>query len=519
MGSCTARYTFEKSVCLILTTRCIHRTDYCCRSIASIGATITILTLALDPFFQQIVTYPQRPRANGKSSIARVVAYDPPHYSYLVNGSKFTYAPDALYSAIGGVVVDRLGADILPAPVFCPSDDCRWPSFRTLAVCSQCKDMSQYLTFACLQDPGDWKADYARKANGTNYPTSTSCGYFLNATSDTPMLMSGYSVTGVGNNGTPGEALAARTLNLHDFDSGMKYWDGSLLFKSKKVPIMDFLTVGISDGASPYINSTPVALECVLKWCVKTIESTFVNGDLSEKVISAFENDTQTISDRLEWNASQNRLNRFYHNESITPPGQNTTFSVNNQTILEFALALSSISPASLTATNLTAPYRLKYQILTGQPTKSILTNFTAMRPPENVADNVEKLATALTDVMRSNQNSTEPVLGTGSFEVFIHVRYGWLTLPLIIVVATLFFLVATIRKASREQAGIWKTSSLATLMHGLSWDAKTHGDGGSLWRMGDMKNRADDLSVYLDRYKEGGTLDCVYQPLDHKSY
>ncbi|KAE9972415.1 hypothetical protein BLS_004043 [Venturia inaequalis] len=497
---------------------CIGELKWIC-SIASIGATITILTLALDPVFQQIVTYPQRPRANGKSSIARVVVYNPPHYSYLVNGSKYTYAPDALYNAIGGVVVNRLGSDVLPAPVFCPSDDCRWPSFQTLAVCSQCEDVSQYLTFGCLQDPGDWKADYARKANATDYPKSTSCGYFLNATSDAPMLMSGYSVSDVTADGVPGEALAARTLNLHDFDSGVKYWDGSLRFKSKKVPIMDFLTAGIPDGDSPYVNSTPIAMECVLKWCVKTIESTFVNGDLSEKVISTFENNTQTIPDRLEWNASQNRLNRFYHNESLTPSDQDTTFSVSNQTTLEFALALSSVSPASLTTTNLTAPYRLKYQILTGQPTKSILTNFTAMRPPENVTANVEKLAAALTDVMRSNQKSTEPVFGTGSFEVFIHVRYGWLTLPLIIVVATLVFLVATIRKASREQAGIWKTSSLATLMHGLSWDAKTHGDGGSLWRMEDMKNRSNSLSVYLDRYKEGGTLDCVYQPLDHKSY
>lgn len=472
------------------------------------------MTLALDPFFQQVVTYPQRPRTVGKSSLARVVTYDPVHYSYLRNGTKWIQAPDTLFTTIGGIVVDTLGAYVTSAPVFCPSDNCRWPSFQTLGVCSQCKDISQYLTFACLEEPGDWKASRPRKSNATLYPPTTSCGYFLNATSKDPVLMAGYNIA---SDGTVGEALAARTFALHDFDSDKRYWGGSLLFKDTKVPLMDFFTVGIPDRQHPYSNSTPVALECVFKWCVKTIESTFSDGNLSEKVLHTFQNDTQTIPDRSEFDAGKNVLHRLYHNESITPPGQDTTFRVYNQTSLEYALALSSVFPASLTAANSTAQYVLKYHITTDNPTQSILTNFTAMRPPSDISANMDKLAGALTDIMRSNQDSTELIFGTGSFEVFVHVRFGWLALPLIVVVATLAFLIITIRMASQARAGIWKTSSLATLMHGLSWDAKMCGDGGSLWRMQEMSEKARNLSVHLDRYKEGGTLDCTYQPLDRK--
>jgi hypothetical protein len=155
-----------------------------CRSLASIGATIVILTLALDPFFQQVVTYPQRPRQFGKSSLARVVKYDPIHYHYLKNGTRWTFAPDALSTAVGGVLVDSLGAYIPPAPVFCPSDDCHWPAFQTLGICSQCQDISQYLSFACLDEPDDWKASRARTRNETQYPATRSCGYFINATSE-----------------------------------------------------------------------------------------------------------------------------------------------------------------------------------------------------------------------------------------------------------------------------------------------------------------------------------------------
>jgi hypothetical protein len=433
-----------------------------------------------------------------------------------MNGTKWILSPDALYTAVGGIIVDAIGAYIPPAPAFCPSNDCRWPTFQTLGLCSECKDISQYISFACLDEPGDWKAGRARTTNGTQYPPTRSCGYFLNATSATPMLITGYNVQ---DDGTPGEALAARIVGLHDFDSGQTFWNGSLLFKDTKVPLADFITAGIPDGVSPYSNFTPQALECVYKWCVKTIESTFIDGNLTEKVIATFQNNTQPDSDYFYHDPSINALRRMYHNESITPPGGSTEFTVHNDTALEFALAITTIMPASLTISNSTSQYFLKYQVQTGDPTRAILTNFTAMRPPSNVAANVDKLATALTDVMRSNPSTSESVFGTGSFEVFIHVRFGWLALPLVVVTATLGFLIVTIRKASRAKAGIWKTSSLATLMHGLSWDAKMSGDGGSLWRMEDMNNKARHLSVHLDRYKEGGTLDCEYHRVDRKVY
>jgi hypothetical protein len=87
------------------------------------------------------------------------------------------------------------------------------------------------------------------------------------------MLVTGYNIQ---DDGSPGEALAARIVGLHDLDSDQKYWDGSLLFKNTKVPLSDFITAGIPDGVSPYSNFTPQALEYVFKWCVKTIESSYV---------------------------------------------------------------------------------------------------------------------------------------------------------------------------------------------------------------------------------------------------
>lgn len=67
---------------------------------------------------------------------------------------------------------------------------------------------------------------------------------------------------------------------------------------------MDLLTAGIISGTSLYDKSTPVAVECVIKWCVKKNKSEFVNGDLLEKVINRFKNNPQMGTNRLDWDAS-----------------------------------------------------------------------------------------------------------------------------------------------------------------------------------------------------------------------
>lgn len=473
-----------------------------------------MLSLALDPFFQQVVTYPQRPRSNGRSTVARVVSYNPTRYSYLDNGVRTFKPPDALLVPIGGVIGDTIGTLAPSVPLFCPSDDCQWPQFQTLGVCSQCQDISQYLTLACLNENGEWKSDRARAINETVYAPTRSCGYFLNASSAAPILMSGYSIR---DNGSMGEALAARTFALHDFDMGQKFWDGSLLYKSTQVPLIDFLTVGTPVGSSPYSNSSPIALECVLKLCVQTIKTSFFNGNILEHVVDTFENNSQSSVDQFVGNVKIGTLRHNFHNETIIPPGQATKFQVPNGTIFDFAYALSSLFPSSLTTQNETTPYSLKYQIYTGWETTAIFTNFTAMRSPGQVPSKMNDLAKALTNVMRSNPSTSEQVFGTGSFETYVHARYGWLALPLVVAAATLGFLITTIRQASKANAGIWKTSSLATLMHGLSWDAKMSGEERPVWRMDDMMEKAKYLSVHLDRYKEGGTLDCEYHRIERR--
>lgn len=81
----------------------------------------------------------------------------------------------------------------------------------------------------------------------------------------------------------------------------------------------------------------------------------------------------------------------------------------------------------------------------------------------------MDRLATALTNVVRSDVNSYEMVPGLAyNRKQFIAVSWAWLTLPLALLVLSLVFLVSTIVKTSGDGDGemvLWKTSAMPALI------------------------------------------------------
>ena len=129
------------------------------------------------------------------------------------------------------------------------------------------------------------------------YPNATACNYFLNANSETPILMSGYLWDP--SNSTAGEALTMRALPLTEITRKITlYCDGLLHFKGIRHKIQDVFIVSASDGTAEtvYRNETPVAQECHLSWFVETMQSSYAWGGYVEEVISTALNTTGTIS-------------------------------------------------------------------------------------------------------------------------------------------------------------------------------------------------------------------------------
>lgn len=457
-------------------------------SLAALGAAVTLFAIALDPFFQKLVDYPSKTTLDStmNSTIPKVLQYRP-HYDYesrsgyetaLVDQDMQTVLLNYLYGN-GTKELPAIADTRLAIPLSCPTSNCTWPEYDSLAICSACEDISELLTYRRESGALDWiantsLADPEKIANGTMY------GWFLNATESDmrskPILMSGYRES------TPQfpnkEALITRVLPLVTNPMRERlYGDGSYHFKSIQNPLLDFFVVSAANGVeSVYRHERPVAHECMLSWCVQTMKSSYFEAVYREQVTNITMNTTATDS---PWTA-----------KSVTTPFGNGTdirflpdiyierngnvFGASNLAAARTTFAYDDYFPSTYTQGNDSDIAWLRYKAARTNNIPFLRNiSYNPFLAPNNVTNHMEKLAKALTNMMRST-NENEWVYGDVFSEViFVHVRWAWLTLPLVLLVFTFFFLAGTVIKSylAKEDVGAWKTSAIATLIYGLPDD------------------------------------------------
>jgi hypothetical protein len=396
----------------------------------------------------------------------------------------------------------------------CPTSNCTWDPFETLGVCSACEDISQDMQFGCITAPADWLSNVTLA--DTTYPIVTACGYsFFPSTDDPPLFMSGYILN---EDGSPGEALSTRIFPLTSADpfSRVPVFGGSLHFKDIHNPITDLLISGTPEGGpGAYRNLTPTAHECVLYWCVKTVESAFYWG-------THYENTTKTVqlstSEEYPWlvtNNSAGDVHILYLDDfSLTlPPGDrpelhNNTFGLSNLTALQAAYLFDEIGPSYVTTDNETSIPQYRWlnggQFFFGFPTVVPMPTISNPWLPSNnnLTAHMEMLAEVMTAVIRNtvdDSNQLQLVNGTAwAMRTAVKVSWEWMILPLLLLAFSLVFLFSTIVKSSREegQVGIWKTSIIAVLFNGLGDEVQR--SFGPNCRMGEAREKARELRVKL---------------------
>jgi hypothetical protein len=234
---------------------------------------------------------------------------------------------------------------------------------------------------------------------------------------------------------TAGEALIMRTLPLtRIITKEYLYGNGSIYFKHIRHKIQDVLIVSASDGTagSVYRNETPVAQECHLSWCVKTMKSSYTWGGYSEEVVDAVFN---TTSGPFPWQATPyedetGNYTDILYMENITIKAEDSIgdpepahFGVSNATALSIMQGFTDIFPAYTTKTNESAPPILCFKTWkSGTPWHQTLF-FNPWVAPNNVTRHIERLATALTNVIRSAPSRQDVEGHAFSKDTFVSVR------------------------------------------------------------------------------------------------
>lgn len=434
-----------------------------CRHLASLGAAITILALAFETFFQQIVSYPERPIVLGNGSITTAVSYG-------LEASPHEFSDPLMSTTIMTAILGSNDTILSPQST-CATSNCTWSQYSSLGVCSQCKDVSNILRYVCK--------NYTTMDFVGNTFTDYGCGWLLNDT-----LLVGTYLNGV--NERQVLSLTMQGIDAPSNTSRGGQFHSSTHFKEFPFPIFDFY-VGYAAGGKAAVlrNDTPVALECLLHWCAKSYVATHSQGILNETLVDTFAN----------YSAKQLSPGEVLSGTPpivIRLPFGHTTFSVSSGSPVVLTNTLSAyLSQMIDEDDNVTVPSSFQ----------GIL-NVT-VAPPYDFNSYMGLLTTSMTNNLRTKIKGTEAVTGTAwSTETFVRIRWVWISLPVFLLLTTLAFVLGTIAKSSRQKAGTWKTSALAVLLHGLSSEARHKLDPKA--RASQVEATARKMDVMLSSDNEG---------------
>lgn len=427
------------------------------RYVASIGAIVTILALAVDPTVQQIVSI----RSDQRNSTVPASLGRAQSFLQYGPGSGYTWPPSsptsgmlgAIYSGMFFGVQDSNAAAVsLDMNPSCPTGNCTFPPFQSLAICSTCEDVSQTLIRTC---PNGNDSSYCQ--------FSLPNGLKINKTDLADDLL----------------GLVATSGYLDQLQNSTQY--GNTFFTFTRIRALH------PEDEVNYISTlnNVSATQCLLYWCVNTYKAQVTSGQLYEEVKASW------YSNATEWWFDRRGAMNDERIDLIPPPLANHTNSTANPNFTVGylpSLGISEFLASKLTLSNSYAPGPDGSSF--GPDETNNASSFTNSQDllrifRDSDMDRLfESLAKSMTrnirDANASNQamssdGFTGPLPGVGlangtaSYDhIYVSVRWGWLTLSVALVLLTINFLILTIFQSTRHDVAPWKSSPVPLLFHGL---------------------------------------------------
>ena len=333
-------------------------------------------------------------------------------------------------------------------PFACPTGNCTWPNYDTLAICSKCMDISSLMERHCGSSDTDDEQQNV-KSCGWSVPQ----GAMLNSSSDvfsmTPFFPS-----------SQGDMPYATIMRL---------------------VFMGTESQTVADALNPW------ALQCSLDFCVQTMSSTIINGALVENATDTINNNTVVDMTSTELTSSSNGI-AATNDYSVYINANGVPYQVSMGAKLALVGWFSTLFRAgsairSASAFNRTISFNnpdavavnLTVGISSGETffDTDIVTAFywNYYQYPSGIPLLLSDLATSMTVAFRSFTGA-EQVQGVAeTMESYIHVRWGFLALPLAVVVCAGLFFWSVVWRTKAVGCKGWKGSALAMLKCGLDRD------------------------------------------------
>ena len=492
------------------------------QSLVSLGALVTILALAFDPFIQQILTYPIRNTVDAADSSAAEARQVTSVLLYSSLKEPWSIVLSAQWAANAGDI---------PTPI-CPTGNCTWPVFESVGMCRKCEDITASTQLKCEPISLNMTAEHFREkqvcaiippqghygsapirytsTHGEGIPISNKredrdlrfdvrfpqysvwSPFGLGFGPDA--IFNNYSYAGVAN---PQTVIAQAEFSL------------ARNYTLRSTPHLDV-------GKDLKIRKVS---QCALSLCLQTYNVSVSNGAVSSNVTSVDYGEMFYVDNadgRIYTDFPENK----YHDgdlEGILPcwkpshrhPVTLTKATITNTTSVwlnasEFAFEIPQIVALGIyTQGNAASRIVVRQDSSTEYPGYEDPDPVILKFVKNGLEETTQRIASSFTRSAMAHSNFT--VKGTVfTAKLFVSVNWPLITLPAALIVLSVIFLLSTILTNRRQRLRLWKTSLLAVLFHGL--DGWTSVDDRNA-TVSQMERTAHNLDVELKSPGDGKSL------------
>lgn len=402
------------------------------------------------------------------------------------------------------------------APDFtCSSGNCTWPSFTTLGVCSECKNITSRIKATCNIG---WGFDDQTNRTDYSFNDYDICWYELVGRGDLP-----------GNASYPGPGMSPSlnrsqdTTRFSTICSGpLQYWPLWLTWASnvwdKSRDLLSFTSYRFpKNNDFRYGNCVlPMAHveQCTLHWCAKTFDTAVaVNGMMNEGLntdvrLVSFDADNRTCPGLNSTKAPARNagipMQGLIREDRACPQsgadvGPHDIFWVNrNDHVMTVNMLGPMIDQREMDVDSNGATYSGH-----GADSGSDAAMLTALWDNHggNLSLTLQDIAASMTNRVRLADGHLD-INGTSTRDdTVIKVTWYWLIYMVAMVGLSLAFFFAAVIFSGEKSRVVWKSSTLAVLMHGLADFDRTELDARSIHG---MSKAAKDMWAQLETDNEG---------------
>ncbi|KAE8141619.1 hypothetical protein BDV38DRAFT_296282 [Aspergillus pseudotamarii] len=436
-----------------------------------VGAFMTVLAVAIDPFSQQILAFPSHKVHvfNESALIQAAHRYVYQQKLYINHEHSGSLAPSMLSSMISGLA--QTNSPLAPQ---CSSGICKFPEFITIGVCSYCEDITSKVNQICHQS--EFLQDGEESAVQQPH---VSCIY---------KPPSGLEIA------TDATGL---TKEQDSNEVSLNHWgtypQSRTSMTGVQKPIFSFVAANQSTRVW-YVpeNVTlpppkPLFTDCVFYYCERKYASSHY---LANDRASHSANVTQTQPLLPSDDTTLYRSDYVY---ILQPPDGQTALSGRSPYMID-AYTFLSIPSVMRKLFNTTTGSGAYWDDFDNESTGL---NLEPILREADLRELLQSMSTSMTDVLRANPEAEKVPGRAFRVETYIHVRWPWIVLLVCAVLGSLVLLLRTATVSKRQHAKVWKASIIPLLTSRL--DLQPENEIAALESLDDIHHMSKKTNVMIN--------------------